>query len=200
VAPYVASLRRLFKEKYMHTAIKNSEDRMKKTIASLKDDLASIRTGRASAALFDKIRVDYYGEKSPLNQVANISIPEARLIVIQPWDRAMIGEIEKAIRTSELSLNPSNDGKVIRISIPPLTEERRKDLAKQAKNLAEQSRVAIRNIRRDGNEELKKAQKNGELTEDEEAKAETELQNLTDKYIKEINHILEEKEKEIMEV
>ncbi|HRS03045.1 MAG: ribosome recycling factor [Spirochaetota bacterium] len=184
----------------MHTAIKNSEDRMKKTIASLKDDLASIRTGRASAALFDKIRVDYYGEKSPLNQVANISIPEARLIVIQPWDRAMIGEIEKAIRTSELSLNPSNDGKVIRISIPPLTEERRKDLAKQAKNLAEQSRVAIRNIRRDGNEELKKAQKNGELTEDDESKAETELQNLTDKYIKEINHILEEKEKEIMEV
>ncbi len=184
----------------MHTAIKNSEDRMKKTIASLKDDLASIRTGRASAALFDKIRVDYYGEKSPLNQVANISIPEARLIVIQPWDRAMIGEIEQAIRTSELSLNPSNDGKVIRISIPPLTEERRKDLAKQAKNLAEQSRVAIRNIRRDGNEELKKAQKNGELTEDDESKAETELQNLTDKYIKEINHILEEKEKEIMEV
>ncbi|HON12967.1 MAG TPA: ribosome recycling factor [Treponema sp.] len=184
----------------MHSAIKNSEDRMKKTIASLKDDLASIRTGRASAALFDKIRVDYYGEKSPLNQVANISIPEARLIVIQPWDRAMIGEIEKAIRTSELSLNPSNDGKVIRISIPPLTEERRKDLAKQAKNLAEQSRVAIRNIRRDGNEELKKAQKNGELTEDDESKAETELQNLTDKYIKEINHILEEKEKEIMEV
>lgn len=184
----------------MHTAIKNSEDRMKKTIASLKEDLASIRTGRASAALFDKIRVDYYGEKSPLNQVANISIPEARLIVIQPWDRAMIGEIEKAIRTSELSLNPSNDGKVIRISIPPLTEERRKDLAKQAKNLAEQSRVAIRNIRRDGNEELKKAQKNGELTEDDESKAETELQNLTDKYIKEINHILEEKEKEIMEV
>lgn len=184
----------------MHIAIQNSEDRMKKTIASLKDDFAAIRTGRASAALFDKIRVDYYGEKSPLNQVANISIPEARLIVIQPWDRAMIGEIEKAIRTSELSLNPSNDGKVIRISIPPLTEERRKELVKQAKNLAEQSRVAIRNIRRDGNEELKKAQKGGELTEDEEAKAEMDLQNLTDKYVKEINHILEEKEKEIMEI
>lgn len=184
----------------MHTAIQNSEDRMKKTIASLKEDFAAIRTGRASAALFDKIRVDYYGEKSPLNQVANISIPEARLIVIQPWDRAMIGEIEKAIRTSELSLNPSNDGKVIRISIPPLTEERRKELVKQAKNIAEQSRVAIRNIRRDGNEELKKAQKGGELTEDEEAKAEIDLQNLTDKYVKEINHILEEKEKEIMEI
>ena len=184
----------------MHTAIQNSEDRMKKTIASLKEDFAAIRTGRASAALFDKIRVDYYGEKSPLNQVANISIPEARLIVIQPWDRAMIGEIEKAIRTSELSLNPSNDGKVIRISIPPLTEERRKELVKQAKNIAEQSRVAIRNIRRDGNEELKKAQKGGELTEDEEAKAEMDLQNLTDKYVKEINHILEEKEKEIMEI
>lgn len=173
---------------------------MKKTIASLKDEFATLRTGRASAALFEKIRVDYYGEKTPLNQVANISIPEARLIVIQPWDRSLIGEIEKAIRTSELSLNPSNDGKVIRISIPPLTEERRKELAKQAKNMAEQSRVAIRNIRRDGNEELKKALKDGELTEDEEQRVSEELQNLTDKYIKEINHILEEKEKEIMEV
>jgi len=117
----------------MHSALKNAEDRMKKTIASLKDEFATLRTGRASAALFEKIRVDYYGEKTPLNQVANISIPEARLIVIQPWDRSLIGEIEKAIRTSELSLNPSNDGKVIRIAIPPLTEERRKELAKQAK-------------------------------------------------------------------
>ena len=120
------------------------EERMKKTIASLKDDFAAVRTGRASAALFDKIRVDYYGEKTPLTQVANISVPEARLIVIQPWDRGMITEIEKAVRGSELSLNPSNDGKVIRISIPPLTEERRKELAKHAKAMAEQSRVAIR--------------------------------------------------------
>jgi ribosome recycling factor len=173
---------------------------MKKTVASLKDDFAAIRTGRASASLFDKIRVDYYGEKSPLAQVANISVPEARLIVIQPWDRALIGEIEKAIRSSELSLNPSNDGKVIRIAIPPLTEERRKELVKQAKAQTEQSRVAIRNIRRDGNDELKKALKEGTLTEDEESRFSEELQKLTDNYIKEINRVLEEKEKEIMEV
>jgi ribosome recycling factor len=172
---------------------------MKKSIAALKDDLNTIRTGRASAALFDKIRVDYYGDKSPLTQVATISIPEARLVVIQPWDKALIGEIEKAIQKSELSLNPSNDGKVIRIAIPPLTEERRKDLAKQAKALAEQSRVAIRNIRRDGNDELKKLQKDGLMTEDELKTVEDELQKSTDKYIQEINKILEDKEKEIME-
>ncbi len=176
------------------------EERMKKTIASLKDDFAAVRTGRASASLFDKIRVDYYGEKSPLSQVANISVPEARLIVIQPWDRAMIGEIEKAIRGSELSLNPSNDGKVIRISIPPLTEERRKELVKHAKAMAEEKRVAIRNIRRDGNDELKKQLKDAVLTEDEESRASEELQKLTDAYIKDINRLLEEKEKEIMEV
>jgi ribosome recycling factor len=173
---------------------------MKKTVASLKDGFASLRTGRASAGLFDKIRVDCYGDKSPLNQVANISIPEARLIVIQPWDKGLIGEIEKAIRSSELSLNPSNDGKVIRIAIPPLTEERRKDLAKLAKNQAEQSRVAVRNIRRDGNDELKKALKDKELTEDEESRTSEELQKLTDSYTKQIDGILEEKEKEILEV
>jgi ribosome recycling factor len=173
---------------------------MKKTVANLKEGFASLRTGRASASLFDKIRVDYYGEKSPLNQVANISSPEARLIVIQPWDKGLIGEIEKVIRSSELSLNPSNDGKVIRIAIPPLTEERRKELAQVARNQAEQSRVAVRNIRRDGNEELKRIQKNGELTEDEETRNVEELQKLTDSYINKINQVLEEKEKEIMEV
>ncbi|MCL2320327.1 MAG: ribosome recycling factor [Treponema sp.] len=178
----------------------SAEERMKKTLASLKEGFAALRTGRASAALFDKIRVDAYGDKSPLNQIANISIPEARLIVIQPWDRALIGEIEKAIRTSELSLNPSNDGKVIRISIPPLTEERRKELAKQARNQAEQSRVAIRNIRRDGNEELKKLLKDTKITEDEESKSVEALQKLTDSYIGKVNQVLEEKEKEIMEV
>ncbi|MDR2482436.1 MAG: ribosome recycling factor [Treponema sp.] len=184
----------------MHSVISASEDRMKKTVASLKEGFAALRTGRASASLFDKIRVDCYGDKSPLNQVANISIPEARLIVIQPWDKALIAEIEKAIRTSELSLNPSNDGKVIRISIPPLTEERRKELVKLAKSQTEQSRVAIRNIRRDGNDELKKIQKNGELTEDEESRNAEELQKLTDGYIGKVNQALEEKEKEIMEV
>ncbi|MDR2079955.1 MAG: ribosome recycling factor [Treponema sp.] len=184
----------------MHSVISSSEERMKKTVSNLKDGFGSLRTGRASAALFDKIRVDAYGEKSPLNQVANISIPEARLIVIQPWDKALIGEIEKAIRTSELSLNPSNDGKVIRISIPPLTEERRKELAKLAKTQAEQSRVAVRNIRRDGNEEIKKLLKDGDITEDEESKYIDELQKVTDSYITKINQVLEEKEKEIMEV
>jgi ribosome recycling factor len=184
----------------MQDVISSSEERMKKTVGSLKDGFASIRTGRASAALFDKIRVDYYGEKSPLSQVANISIPEARLIVIQPWDKTLIGEIEKAIRSSELSLNPSNDGKVIRISIPPLTEERRKDLVKLAKNQAEQSRVAVRNIRRDGNEELKKLLKDAAITEDDESKASADLQKLTDNYINKVNQVLDEKEKEIMEV
>jgi ribosome recycling factor len=184
----------------MHKIIAAAEERMKKTIASLKDGYAALRTGRASASLFDKIKVDYYGEKTPLNQVANISTPEARLIVIQPWDKALIGEIEKAVLSSELSLNPSNDGKVIRISIPPLTEERRKELVKLAKNQAEQSRVAVRNIRRDGNEELKKLLKDGELTEDEESKSSEELQKVTDSYITKVNQVLEEKEKEILEV
>jgi len=184
----------------MQDVISSHEEKMKKTVANLKEGFASLRTGRASAALFDKLRVDYYGEKSPLNQVANISIPEARLIVIQPWDKNLIGEIEKAIRSSELSLNPSNDGKVIRISIPPLTEERRKELVKVAKNQAEQSRVAVRNIRRDGNEELKKLLKDTKITEDDETKGTAELQKLTDSYIGQVNQVLEEKEKEIMEV
>jgi ribosome recycling factor len=182
----------------MQEVLSSNEERMKKTTANLKEGFAALRTGRASASLFDRIRVDYYGEKSPLNQVANISIPEARLIVIQPWDKNLIGEIEKAIRASELSLNPSNDGKVIRISIPPLTEERRKELVKLAKAQAEQSRVAIRNIRRDGNEELKKLIKDTKLTEDDQSKGEAELQKLTDSYIGQVNQILEEKEKEIM--
>ena len=177
-----------------------AEDRMNKTLVNLKDNLASLRTGRASAALFDKLRVDAYGEKTPINQLANISIPEARLVVIQPWDKALIGEIEKTIRSSELSLNPSNDGKIIRISIPPPTEERRKELVKVAKNSAEQSRVAIRNIRRDSNEEQKKLLKDSKITEDEEKVSEEKLQKLTDTYIGKINQILEEKEKEILEV
>jgi len=184
----------------MHAVISSCEERMKKTVSNLKDEYAALRTGRATAALFDRIKVDYYGEKTPLNQTANISTPEARLIVIQPWDKSLIGEIEKAILSSELSLNPSNDGKVIRISIPPLTEERRKELVKQAKAQAEQSRVSVRNIRRDGNEELKKLLKDKELTEDEESKNGEELQKLTDSFIKQIETVLAEKESEIMEV
>ena len=176
-----------------------NEERMEKSIASLKDSFNGIRTGRASAARFDKVRVDYYGSKSPLNQVATISIPEARSVIIQPFDKTLIGEIEKAIQTADLGLNPSNDGKVIRIAIPPLTAERRKDLVKQAKSIAETSRTAIRNIRRDGNDELKKLQKSGELTEDGLKQEEDKLQKLTDKYIAEINKIYDSKEKEILE-
>lgn len=176
-----------------------SVKRMEKTINALKDEFNTIRTGRASAALFDKVRVDYYGEKTPLSQVANIAIPEARMVVITPWDKSLIGEIEKAIQRSELGLNPSNDGKVIRIAIPPLTADRRKELVKQAKTIAENSRVAIRNIRRDGNDELKKQQKDGSITEDELKTTEDSLQKTTDKFIAEINKIFEDKEKEIME-
>ncbi|MBU3849331.1 MAG: ribosome recycling factor [Candidatus Treponema excrementipullorum] len=177
----------------------NAVARMDKTIAALKEEYKTLRTGRASASIFDRVRVDYYGTPTPLNQVSTISVPEARSIVIQPFDKSLIGEIEKAIQKSELGLNPSNDGKVIRISIPPLTAERRKELVKQAKATAENSRVAIRNIRRDGNDDLKKQQKEGLLTEDGLKTAETDLQKATDKYIQEINKILEDKEKEIME-
>ncbi|HBE47008.1 MAG: ribosome recycling factor [Spirochaetota bacterium] len=176
------------------------EERMKKTVSALHDEFNAIRTGRASPALLDKVRVDYYGQKTPLSQVATISVPEARLIVIQPWDRSLFSEIEKAILKSDLGLNPSNDGKVLRIAIPPLTEQRRKELVKTARNIAEQSRVAIRNIRRDGLEELKKLQSAGGVAEDAVKKEETELQKLTDAYIAQIGQILETKEREIMEV
>ena len=171
---------------------------MEKTLSSLKDEFNTIRTGRASAAIFDKVRVDYYGNKSPLNQVAQISIPEARTVLISPFDKSLISEIEKAIQVADLGLNPSNDGKVIRIAIPALTADRRKELVKQAKNTAENYRTTIRNIRRDGNDDLKKQQKAGELTEDQLKKETDELQKLTDKYIAEINKVYEAKEKEIL--
>ena len=174
------------------------EEKMKKTLESLKDSFNTIRTGRASAAIFDKVRVDYYGTKSPLNQVATIAIPEARSVIVTPFDKSLITEIEKAIQASDLGLNPSNDGKVIRIQIPALTAERRKELVKQAKTVAENSRTSIRNLRRDGNDALKKQQKGGEITEDD-LKTETDkLQKLTDKYIEEINKIYEAKEKDIL--
>ena len=175
------------------------EARMEKTINSLKESFNSIRTGRASASIFDKVRVDYYGSKSPLNQVATIAIPEARSVIITPFDKSLITEIEKAIQVADLGFNPSNDGKVIRIQIPALTAERRKDLVKQAKTVAENSRTSISNIRSDWNNELKKEQKAGEITEDE-LKSETDkLQKLTDKYIDEINKIYDSKEKDILQ-
>lgn len=177
----------------------DNESRMEKTVNALKDEYSTIRTGRASASLFDKVRVDYYGTPTPLNQVSTISIPEARTVVVSPFDKGLISAIEKAIQKAELGLNPSNDGKVIRIAIPPLTADRRKELVKQAKSTAENYRTTIRNIRRDGNDDLKKQQKAGDLTEDQ-LKTETEkLQKLTDKYIEEINKVYEAKEKEIMD-
>jgi ribosome recycling factor len=184
----------------MDSAKSVCDEKMKKALSALKDEFNGVRTGRASPSLLDKIRVDYYGQKTPLAQVATVSVPEARLIVIQPWDRALIGEIEKAIQKSELSLNPSNDGKVIRIAIPPLTEERRKELVKTAKGMAEQTRVSIRNIRRDGLEELKKQLAAGGVPEDANKKEEDELQKLTDSYVALVGKALEEKDKEIMEV
>ncbi|ADK81969.1 ribosome recycling factor [Sediminispirochaeta smaragdinae] len=184
----------------MDKVLKDAESRMKKSISALGDDFNGLRTGRASAALFDKIKVDYYGQSTPLSQAATISVPEARLVVIQPWDKGLLGEIERAIQKSELSVNPNNDGKVIRINIPPLTEERRKELVKVAKNQAEQCKVAIRNIRRDANEELKKIQKSGDISEDEEKRGADEIQKLTDKHVEEAGKLLEAKEQEIMEV
>lgn len=173
-----------------------AEERMKKSIASLEEDFNLLRTGRASAAIFDKVRVDYYGNPTPLNQLANISVPEARLIVIQPFDRAAAADIEKAVLASELGLNPNSDGKVIRIAIPPLNEERRGELVKQARGIAENARVAVRNIRRDTNEQIKAAG----LPEDEQKKSTEDIQKLTDSHIEEIAGILKAKEKEIMEV
>jgi ribosome recycling factor len=184
----------------MKQVISDAESRMKKSLSAMQEEFDTIRTGRASAALFEKIKVEYYGNPTPLNQVASISIPESRLVVIQPWDKGLLNEIEKAIQKSELSLNPSNDGKVIRINIPPLTEERRKEYVKIAKNMAEQARVAIRNIRRDANDELKKQQKASDISEDDAKRGEDEIQKLTDSYVEKINEALEEKEKEILEI
>lgn len=184
----------------MESVKAKADEKMKKSISSLNEELGNIRTGRASASLVDKIAVDYFGQSTPLNQVATISVPEARLVVIQPWDRSAIGAIEKAIQKSELSLNPNNDGKIIRINIPPLTEQRRKELVKTAKNIAEKYRVAIRNIRRDANDELKKKLKNSDITEDQEKQGSDYTQKITDKYIADINKILDTKEMEIMEI
>lgn len=179
---------------------KSAEEKMKKAVRALEDEFKTIRTGRASAALFDSIRVDYYDQKVPLNQVATISVPEARLVIIQPWDRSVLSDIEKAIQKSELSVNPNNDGKVIRISIPPLTEERRKELVKVARNVAEKSRITVRNIRRDVNDEFKKMQKDSQISEDDSKRGMDEIQKSTDTYVEQINSILEAKEKEIMEI
>jgi len=174
--------------------------RMEKALSDLQHDMASIRTGRASLGILDHIRVDYYGTPTPLNQLANLHVPEPSLITLQPWDVSQIGAIEKAIRASDLGLNPSNDGKLIRLPIPPLTEERRKELVKKLHANAEHHRVATRNIRRDGNEAVKKLLKDKKIAEDEEKKALDEIQKTTDAFMQKIDQAAKIKEKEILEI
>ena len=180
--------------------LQDAEDRMKKSLAAFKRELAGIRTGKATTTLLDSVKVECYGQVMPLNQVASISVPESRLILVQPWDRTIVADVEKAIHKSDLGLVPNTDGNVIRIAIPPLTEERRKELVKVVRKQAEDARVSIRNIRRDANESLKKAQKDGSISEDDSHKAMDKVQKLTDKYIGEIEETLKSKEAEIMEV
>lgn len=179
---------------------KNIEERMQKTINVLQENLSEIRAGRANPAILNKVKVDYYGVPTPINQVAGISVPEARLIVIQPWDASILKEIEKEILKADIGINPNNDGKVIRLSFPELTEERRKELVKDIKKIAEEAKVSIRSIRRDGIDEFKAMQKESLITEDDLKRAEDDIQNITDKKISEIDKILENKEKEIMSV
>jgi ribosome recycling factor len=173
---------------------------MEKAIESLRKELSRVRTGRASTTLLDEVRVDYYGTPTPLSQVGTLAVPEPRLITIQPWEKKLIPDIERAIFKSDLGLNPTSDGALIRIIIPPLTEERRKEMVKQVKKTGEESKIAIRNIRRDGNESLKKLEKNKEISEDELKRAEKEIQDLTDQFVKRVDEVVATKEKEVMEV
>lgn len=176
------------------------EDRMKKTIEMLRKEYGTLRAGRATPSLLDKITVDYYGTPTPINQVANISVPEPRSIIIQPWEKTMISPVEKAILKSDLGLTPNSDGSVIRLNIPQLTQQRRAELVKVVHKKAEETRVAVRNLRRDANEGIKKLEKDKTISEDEAKKAQDDMQKMTDKYIKEIDTVMSAKEKEIMEV
>ena len=180
--------------------LKQFEKKMNTTLDVLAADFGAVRAGRANAQVLDRITVEYYGTPTPLNQVGTISSPDARTLVIQPWDRTLLKPIEKAIQVSDLGINPQNDGVVIRLLFPMLTEERRKDLTKQVRKYAEDSKVAIRNVRRDAVDFVKKAQKKSEMTEDEEKKAEKDIQEMTDKFIKKVDEMCAKKEKELMEI
>jgi ribosome recycling factor len=180
--------------------LKDLDRRMHGAVDALHGDFRTLRTGRASLSILDGVMVNYYGTDTPLNQVASLAVPEASLITAQPWDRSLIPAIEKAIRSADLGLNPGSDGKVVRIPIPALTEERRKELVKKAHHMSEEARTAIRQVRRDGNEKLKKMLKDHEISEDDEKRALDEVQKLTDKYIDEVGSVLKHKEKDIMEV
>lgn len=184
----------------MDERLQQYDNKMQKSFDNLHDEFGSIRAGRANPHVLDKIRVDYYGTPTVLQQVANISVPEPRMLLIQPWEPSMVREIEKAIQTSDLGINPTNDGKVIRLTFPELTEERRKELAKDVKKKGENAKVAIRNIRRDANDSLKKLSKTSDISEDEIKQLEDEVQKLTDKYIANIDKAVEEKTKEILTV
>jgi ribosome recycling factor len=178
----------------------HAKTRMDKVLSDLQQEVANIRTGRASVGIFDNIKVDFYGTPTPINQVANLHVPEASLITIQPWDVSQIGVIEKAIRGSDLGLNPANDGKIIRVPIPALTEERRKEIVKRLHNIAEEHRVALRNIRRDGNEHLKKLLKDKLISEDQERRSLEDIQKMTDGHIQKVDQVAKAKEKDILEV
>lgn len=184
----------------METVFAYTKEKMTKTIASLNSDYNAIRAGRANAAVLDPIRVDYWGVPTPINQMAAVSVTEARMLTIQPWDKSSLKLIEKAIQTSDLGINPQNDGTVIRLAFPPLTEERRKNLCKEVRNGAEGAKVAVRNIRRDAIEKLKAMKKNSEITEDDLKDGEDEVQKITDDFIKQIDGISAKKEAEIMEI
>jgi ribosome recycling factor len=178
----------------------DAEERMEKAVQVAKDELTTVRTGRANPAMFSRLHVDYYGSPTPLNQLASISIPEARMVIIKPFDASQLGAIEKVIRNSDLGVNPSNDGTIIRVIIPQLSEERRKEMVKVAKHKGEEARVAIRNVRRKANEELHRIAKDGEAGEDEVVRAEKELQHVTDKYVAQVDELVKHKEAELLEV
>ena len=180
--------------------LKEYQRKMEKTLEVLASDFAAVRAGRANAQVLDRISVEYYGQPTPLNQVGTISSPDPRTLIIQPWDGSLLKGIEKVIQVSDLGINPQNDGRVIRLVFPQLTEERRKDLTKQVRKYSEDSKVAIRNVRRDAVDFAKKAQKKGDMTEDEEKKAEKDIQEMTDKYIKKVDEMCAKKEKELMEI
>lgn len=184
----------------MQTLLKTLEEKMSKTVSVLNNEYSSLRAGRANAAVLDKVKVDYYGTPTPVNQMAAISVAEARILTIQPWDTSTLHAIEKAIMASEIGINPQNDGRIIRLVFPQLTEERRRELGKDVKKMAEDSKVAIRSIRRDGIDKAKKMQKESEITEDDLKIAEKKIQDITDKFTKEIDKLAEAKEKDIMEI
>ncbi len=180
--------------------MQNAESKMEKTLAALRSDLGAIRAGRANPAILDKVTVEYYGVATPIQQVGTVAVPEPRTITIQPWDASILGEIEKAILKSDVGINPNNDGKMIRLNFPPLTEERRKELVKGISKRGEEAKVAVRNIRRDALEGFKKQKKDGEITEDDLKNLETKIQKLTDKFVAEVDSVVAAKEKEILEV